>query len=186
MLKTAADSTLLIALEANWQTEMGSHATYVALAVKELNVRRRNVMRGLAASEKYHADLWAGRIRSLGAATPIYNGQALGQAESFIGLASGIDLVLRRLRVDERREIGRYQQQLLELSDAPSQAILSEVIADENEHYKVLSSLIRARPPIPKMEAKQAKLALAKLLAARRKSHPEAAGWLNDAIYAAN
>lgn len=73
-----------------------------------------------------------------------------------------------------------------ELADGPSLVILREVLSDENEHYKALSSLIRARPPLPNMETKQAKQALANLLAARRKRHPEAAGWVNDAVYAAN
>jgi VIT1/CCC1 family predicted Fe2+/Mn2+ transporter len=36
------------------------------------------------------------------------------------------------------------------------------------------------------MDGTQARVALAALLAARKKRHPEAAGWLNDAIYAAH
>ena len=72
------------------------------------------------------------------------------------------------------------------LLDEPTQIILREVIADENEHYKALSGLIRARPPLPTMDGTQAKVALAALLAARKKRNPEAAGWLNDAIYAAH
>jgi VIT1/CCC1 family predicted Fe2+/Mn2+ transporter/rubrerythrin len=186
MLKAVDNSGLLATLEANWQTEMEDCATYQALAVAELNPRRRNAMRGLAATEKYHADLWATRIGSLGGPKPIYNGKALGRAESFTGIAGGIDLVLRRLKVDERREIGRYKEQISDLPDEPSQAILREVIADENEHYKILSNLIGARPALPIMEKTQAKQALADLLAARRKRHPEAAGWVNDAIYAAH
>jgi VIT1/CCC1 family predicted Fe2+/Mn2+ transporter len=186
MLKIVGNSELLAALETNWQAEMKDYATYQALAVAELSPRRRNVMRGLAATEKYHADLWASRIRSLGGPKPLYGGKALGRAESFNGIAGGIDLLLRRLKVDERREIGRYKEQIPNLADEPSQVILQEVIADENEHYKILSNLIRSRPPIPAMEKKQAKEALADLLAARQKRHPEAAGWVNDAIYAAH
>jgi VIT1/CCC1 family predicted Fe2+/Mn2+ transporter len=115
----------------------------------------------------------------------VYSGKPNGRADSF-SVPGGIDIALRRLRIDERGEIARYTEQALELTDDSSQTILREIIADENEHYKVLSGLIRARPPLPNLEGPQAKLALAALLAARRKRHPEAAGWLNDAIYAAH
>lgn len=63
---------------------------------------------------------------------------------------------------------------------------MREVIADEDEHFKILSFLLRARPPLPEMDAIRARDALAALLAARNKRNPEAAGWLNDAIYAAH
>jgi VIT1/CCC1 family predicted Fe2+/Mn2+ transporter/rubrerythrin len=165
---------------------MEDRATYAAFAARETNARRRNVMRGLAAGESHHAELWAGRIHALGGPKSIYTGKTEGSAEPFIGLDGGIDLALRRLKINERRDIGRYKKQLLELSDEPSLGILREVIADENEHYKILSSLIRARPPLPKMENKQARQLLANLMAARQSKYPEAAGWVNDAIYAAN
>jgi VIT1/CCC1 family predicted Fe2+/Mn2+ transporter/rubrerythrin len=172
-------------LELNWQTEMEDHATYKALALKEPDSRRRYVLRGLAAAERHHALLWAEEISSLGGPKLIYQGTANGRAASFSG-AGGIDSELHRLRVDERTEIERYSKQALVLLDAPTQTILREVIADENEHYKALSGLIRARPPLPNMDGTQARVALAALLAARKKLHPEPAGWLNDAIYAAH
>ena len=71
----------------------------------------------------------------------------------------------------------------MEFTDLASQAILNEVIADEDEHYKSLSSLIRSRPPIQDLAGPQAKKALATLLAARRK---RPLSWVNDAIYAAH
>ena len=178
-------AALLSALELNWQTEMEDHATYKALALKEPDSRRRYVLRGLAAAERHHALLWAEEISSLGGPKLIYQGTANGRAASFSG-AGGIDSELHRLRVDERTEIERYSKQALVLLDAPTQTILREVIADENEHYKALSGLIRARPPLPNMDGTQARVALAALLAARKKLHPEPAGWLNDAIYAAH
>lgn len=67
MLKTNQHAALLSAFETNWQTEMENHATYRALALTELDPRRRYVMRGLAAAEKHHARLWAAEISSLGA-----------------------------------------------------------------------------------------------------------------------
>jgi rubrerythrin len=186
MLESKGNSGLLTTLEANWQAEMEDRATYQSFAAKELNSRRRNVMRGLAATEEHHADLWAGRIRALGGPESIYSGKADGRAESFVGLEGGVDLALRRLKVDERHNIVKYKKQLAELSDEPSLEILREVVADEHEHYRELSGLIRARPPLPAIDNEQARQALANLMAARQKKHPEASNWMNDAIYAAN
>ncbi|WP_263384812.1 VIT1/CCC1 transporter family protein [Granulicella arctica] len=177
---------LLAVLEANWQAEMEDHATYKALALGESDSRRRNILRGLAAAERHHALLWAEEISTLGGPPLIYSGPANGRADTLSGEAGGVDSELRQLRIHERSEIERYSKQSAELTDAACQKILLEVIADENDHYKTLSGLIRARPPLPTMDGSQAKKALDVLLAARAKRHPEAAGWLNDAIYAAH
>ena len=61
---------LLAALEANWQAEMEGYCTYTAFAKDEVDPQRRNALRGLAAEEKHHADLWARRIQELGAPAP--------------------------------------------------------------------------------------------------------------------
>ena len=165
---------------------MQDHATYKALASKELDARRRNVMRGLAAAEKYHAGLWAAEIATLEGDRPIYEGKPNGRFDLLSALPGGIDAELHRLRDHERSEIVRYGEQILTLKNKDCQGILLEVISDENDHYKTLSGLIRARPPLPAMDGTQARSALAALLAARRKRQPEAAGWLNDAVYAAH
>ena len=185
MPTTNQHAALLSALEVNWQTEMEDHATYRALALAELDSRRRYVMRGLAAAERHHARLWADEISSLDGPKLVYQGSANGRADCFLSMG-GVDSKLHRLRIEERSEIERYTKQALLLVDKPTQIILREVIADENEHYKALSGLIRARPPLPNMDGTQARVALAALLAARKKRHPEVAGWLNDAIYAAH
>jgi vacuolar iron transporter family protein len=185
MPESKGNSNLLTTLESNWQAEMDDQATYQGFAARELNARRRNVMRGLAATTKHHAELWADRIRALGGPESIYSGKASGRTESFVGLG-GVDVALRRLKVDQRHNIVKYKRQLAELRDEPSLEILREVVADEHEHYRALSGLIRTRPPLPATDNEQARQSLANLMAARQKKHPEAAGWMNDAIYAAN
>ncbi len=56
-------------------------------------------------------------------------------------------MALRRLEIDESRDIARYGQQLKELGDEPSIAILQKVIADEQDHYRELTELVRHRYP---------------------------------------
>jgi rubrerythrin len=136
---------LLAALEANWQAEIEGFNTYSALAKEETDPHRRNALRGLAAAEKQHADLWAGRIRELGGPEPSYAGDPSGQADSLANRIGGADLALRRLEIDEARDIAKYGKQLKTLGDQSSVAILQEVIADEREHYQTLGNLIRSR-----------------------------------------
>ena len=184
---TSSDNKkLLAALEANWQAEMEGHYTYTAFAKGEVDPQRRNALRGLAAAEKHHADLWARRIQELGVPVPQYTGEPSGQAGSLANRVGGDDLALRRLEIDESRDIAKYGKQLKVLGDPPSVAILEEVIADEREHYQTISNLIRSRRPLPVMSSEQAQEALDDLLAARDKGHTQTAGWVGDAIYGIN
>jgi vacuolar iron transporter family protein len=177
---------LLAALEANWQAEMEGHHTYSGLVKREDDPQRRNALRGLAAAEKHHAGLWAGRILELGGQVPQYTASESGQAESLTTRVGGADLALRRLEIDEGRDIAKYGKQLKALGDEPSIAILKEVIADEREHYQTLGNLIRSRRPLPAMSPERAQEELDSLLNARKEGHPQAAGWVGDAIYGVN
>lgn len=177
---------LLSVLEANWQTEMEGFHTYTALSRSESDPHRRNALRGLAMAEKHHADLWSGRIQALGRPEPQYTGNPDGQAASLALRIGGPDLALRRLEIDEGRDIARYAQQLKALGDQPSIAILEEVIADEREHYATLGNLIRSRGTLSALPLEQAQTALDDLVAARDKGHSQASGWVGDAIYGIN
>src|SRR5580693_7375477 len=183
---TASDKRLLDALEANWQAEMQGHYTYSALAKKEAEPHRRNALRGLATAEKHHADLWAGRIRELGEAEPEYTGDLSGQADSLANRIGGTDLALRRLEIDEGRDIAKYGKQLKLLGDQASINILQEVIADEREHYQTLGNLIRSRGALPALPSEQVQAAIDALVAARDKGHSHAASWVGDAVYGVN
>jgi vacuolar iron transporter family protein len=94
----------------------------------------------------------------------------------------GADLALRRLEIDEGRDIAKYGKHLKALGDQSRIAILEEVIADEREHYQTLGNLIRSRRPLPAMSPEHAQQALDDLLTARDKGHTRAAGWVGDAI----
>jgi VIT1/CCC1 family predicted Fe2+/Mn2+ transporter/bacterioferritin (cytochrome b1) len=186
VMTNSDNKRLLAALEANWQAEMVGHYTYAAFAKGEVEPQRRNALRGLAAAEKHHADLWASRIQELAGPVPRYTGDTSGEAASLANRVGGADLALRRLEIDEGRDIAKYGKQLKALGDQPSIAILEEVIADEREHYQTLGNLIRSRRPLPAMPPEQAQEALDDLLTARDKDRTQAAGWVGDAIYGVN
>jgi VIT1/CCC1 family predicted Fe2+/Mn2+ transporter len=142
----------------------------------------------MAVAEKEHAALWAGRLRELGEPEPVYRGKPAGDADSLKNRIGGDDLALRRLEIDESRDIAKYSQQLKALGDAPSLAILERVIEDEQEHYRELSKLIRRYPPKPGAPASgiDPKTLLEQLLAKRNQGRAHTAGWIGDAIYGVN
>jgi rubrerythrin len=175
-------------LEQNWQAEMTGHYTYRTLAEREPDSGRKQALESMATAEKEHAALWAARLQELGEPQPVYRGRQTGDADSLKNRIGGDDLALRRLEIDESRDIAKYSQQLKELGDAPSLAILNRVIEDEQEHYRELSSLIRRYPPRSGVRAPEAdpKTLLAQMLTKRNQGRAHTAGWIGDAIYGVN
>jgi VIT1/CCC1 family predicted Fe2+/Mn2+ transporter/rubrerythrin len=177
---------ILEILESNWQAEAQGSRTYETLADREADPTRRGAFRGLADAEKHHAELWADRIRALGGSEPIYKGPKTGEADTVANRVSDVSMALRRLELDESRDIAKYAKQLKELGDEPSIGILRRVLEDEREHYRILSGLIRNRRPMLQSSPEGARQALDELLASRQQGHPKAAGWIGDAIYGVN
>ena len=95
-------------LEQNWQAEMTGHFTYRALAERERDAGRKQALEHMAASEKEHAALWAARIQELGGREPVYRGKPTGDADSLKNRIGGDHLALRRLEIDESRDIAKY------------------------------------------------------------------------------
>jgi VIT1/CCC1 family predicted Fe2+/Mn2+ transporter/rubrerythrin len=173
-------------LESNWQAEMQGFHTYQTLADRETDPAQLSAFRTLSSAEKHHADLWADRIRALGGSEPVYEGSKTGEVDTIPNRVGGVGMTLRRLELDESRDIEKYAKQLTELGDESSVNILNQVLEDEREHYQLLGSLIRNRCPIPQSSPEQAKQALDGLMAARQQGHPKASGWVGDAIYGVN
>ena len=188
MATSSEDAKLLTILCQNWQAETEGAHTYKALADRETDPLRKKTLQHLAQAEQQHAALWAGRILELGAPVPTYTGRQEGEAGSLITRMGGSSFALRRLEIEESRDIAKYAQQLKELGDAKSTSILNIVLRDEKDHYQELVSLLRDR------YGKQAlaetrddpKTLLDSLLARRSGSSRQAAGWIGDAIYGVN
>ncbi|MBT9331908.1 VIT1/CCC1 transporter family protein [Paracidobacterium acidisoli] len=185
---SARQRKLLAALAENWQAEMSGYYTYNTLASRESDPLRSKTLHHLAKAELEHAELWAKRIAELGGTAPKYRGRPTGDADSMVNRIGGSQMALRRLEIDESRAIAHYGRQLQELGDEPSVAILRKVIEEEKEHYCELSDLIRRR--YPKTVAAETPLAakaqLEELLAKRKDTGRQTAGWIGDAIYGVN
>jgi len=187
ILSGARNKKILAALEGNWQAEMEGYHTYNTLADRDSDPVRAQVMRHLAQAEIEHATLWEGRIKELGGPEPVYSGGPGGQADSLANRAGGMRMALRRLEIEESRDIARYGEQLKALGDEGSVAILEHVIQDERDHYRELGSLIRGHYTAPGGGPKiEAKAVLEELLAKRSQGRKQPGAWIGDAIYGVN
>jgi predicted membrane protein (TIGR00267 family) len=185
-MDTRDQEHLVDALTHNWQTEMRGYHTYNTLSMRTIDPQQCRSLYSLALAEQHHADLWAARLKELGAEVPQYDGSEAGEADSLANRIGGFDLALRRLELDESRDIARYGKQIQDLGDPPTIDILNQVIEDERDHYATLGNLIRHHMPQTQLDPLQAKQALEQLSAARDKGKPRAASWIGDAIYGVN
>ncbi|HVU45755.1 MAG TPA: VIT1/CCC1 transporter family protein [Terracidiphilus sp.] len=186
-LSNARAKKVLEALEANWQAEMEGYHTYQTLADRDTDPVRAQVLRHLAQAEIEHATLWAERIKELGGPEPVYKGSPGGEADSLATRAGGIRMALRRLEIEESRDIARYGEQLKALGDEGSVAILEHVIEDEREHYRELGSLLRGHYTAPAGAHKiDPKAVLEEMLAKRNNGRKQPGAWVGDAIYGVN
>ena len=187
ILSNARMKKVLAALEGNWQAEMEGQHSYQALADRDTDPVRAQVLRHLAAAEWEHATLWADRIAELGGPAPVYHGKPGGDADSLASRAGGVRMALRRLEIEESRAIASYGEQLKVLGDEGSIAILEHVIEDEKDHYRELGSLLRGHyalaPGSPKIDPKSV---LEELLAKRNQGRKQPGAWIGDAIYGVN
>ncbi len=179
-------------LEQNWQAEMTGYQTYRTLAEREPDTLRKQTLERMAQAEKEHAALWAERLRAIGEPVPVYRGKPGGDADTLRTRLGGDDLALRRLEIEESRDIARYSKQLKALGDEASLAILNRVIEEEQDHYRELSSLIRRQPArgggrgAESKTIADPKTLLEQLLTRRNQGRSQTAGWIGDAIYGVN
>src|ERR1700736_1126057 len=59
---------------------------------------------------------------------PIYEGSKTGEADTVANRVGGVSMALRRLELDESRDIAKYAKQLKDLGDEPSINILTQVL----------------------------------------------------------
>ena len=186
-MSSAKLKKVLAALEGNWQAEMEGYHTYLALAERDSDPVRSQVLRHLAGAEWEHAALWHGRILELKGPEPVYQGKPGGDADSLASRAGGVRMALRRLEIEESRAIASYGEQLQSLGDEESLAILEHVIEDEKDHYKELGSLLRGHySPPPGSHTINAKAVLEEMLAKRSQGRKQPGSWIGDAIYGVN
>jgi VIT1/CCC1 family predicted Fe2+/Mn2+ transporter/rubrerythrin len=162
----------LRALEKSWYREMEAAATYRALAEREKNPRRRDVLQKLTTAELGHAAKWEARIRELGGTPPDPSAVKPG-----LGLAlqmASPEVVFRKLEANEARDLAA-DRALTSVLDEKSLAVLHEIAADDKDHAKILRVLGGPQSPRSALD-----------LILKKERHVSGAGWVSDAIYGIN
>jgi VIT1/CCC1 family predicted Fe2+/Mn2+ transporter/rubrerythrin len=171
-------SRFVEALRHAWRQEQVSERIYRALARRESNETRRDVLLRLAETEKGHGERWAARLRELGAAPPPYRDSLRDRIWRWALVHSGTDNALKRIESSEGDDVEMYQSlERLAPSDT-DRATIRSVRHDEEVHGGAMQ-----RITVPASTGPQARL---DTILHRESWHRHGAGWIGQAIYGAN
>lgn len=172
MVKQDAQAQKLYRL--NWLDEKQGAATYRALASEEKDSSRKAILLKMAEAEERHASRWAERIVEQGGKVPTGEVKPLRGPIMALRFAD-LNAALRKVEVDEHKDIQKYASQAGVLTDPASQALLKEVGGDEEEHARVLQ-MMTGPAPRSRLES----------ILRREKWHVTTGSWIGDAIYGVN
>src|SRR5579859_2296699 len=170
-MSSQSQQKLIDTLKRNYQAEMEGAATYRALAQREKDAHRADVIRRMADNEEQHATRWAGRLKELGIEPPSGPFKAL-RSIMLSARASSIDNALRKLEAGEDATVEDYRNQAATLGDAGVSEIATELIKDEQRHSQSLQSMVtNPRDPQSRLSA-----------ILRGEKHASTGSWIGDAI----
>ncbi len=167
---------LIAALSQNWLREIEGMRTYRALAERENDRSRRNVLNKLAEAEERHAQRWERKLQELGAHVPEEKYSFTSQLKGWARRQLGTEAALRHMEGEEDRDIARYEAQASSIDDAEAQDMLREVRREEESHGRVIREIISPIGPQGMLD----------VMLRRERWHKRGGGWLGDAIYGAN
>ena len=162
----------LQALAKSWHREAEAAATYLALAEREKDPRRRDILMKLVAAEQEHAAKWEARIRELGGTVPDPS-----TVKSALGLSLQLaspEVVFRKLEANEAKDQAA-DQSLTSVLDEKSLALLHEISKDDKEHAMILRVLGGPQTPRTALD-----------LILKKERHVTGANWVSDSIYGVN
>ncbi|MGH7903087.1 MAG: VIT1/CCC1 transporter family protein [Candidatus Dormibacteraceae bacterium] len=162
-----------------WRGELEANAVYQALAARERDPRRADVLRRMGEAEVKHRGLIEQRLRELGVEPPPPETVRLSRWRRLQVRTAPIERVMLAQEAAEEAEIDdRYRRPT---GDAATDRVLSEIREDEQEHHAQLG-LMRA-DPAGRSSPAQARL---DRIIGRERWHRTGSGWISGAIYGAN
>ena len=187
MLTGAKTKKILAALEGNWQAEMEGYHTYQALADRDTDPVRAQVLRHLARPSGSTPRSGRAASRSWAARSPSTRAAPAARPTRWPTAPAACAWPCAASRSRRAATSPRYGEQLKALGDEGSIAILEHVIEDEKDHYRELGSLLRGHysrsAGAPKIDAKAV---LEEMLAKRNQGRKQPGAWIGDAIYGVN
>lgn len=167
---------LIEALQKNYSAEMESAATYRALAMREKDAHRADVIQRMAENEEQHAARWSGRLKEIGVQPT--SGPFRPRVDVMLSAyVSSIDTALRKLEAGEDAMVVEYNHQAATLGDPETARIIDELIKDEQRHAQSLKTMAGgdSHGPLSRLNA-----------ILRGEKHASTGSWIGDAIYGVN
>jgi len=163
----------------SWRAEIEARAVYQALADREKDPRRAEVLRRMADSEGGHRTRLEERMTAMGIAIPDATQVNLPLWKRLQVLVAPVDRVLVMQEKAEESEItDRY---LRPTGDAQTDELLGDIRKDERSHSSNLSAMAKARGPHDSNPSARLNQILS-----RESWHQTGSGWISGAIYGAN
>lgn len=177
-MKAIGQSKFVKGLQQAWHKEQLSERIYRALAQREANEVRRNVLLNLAETEHRHGERWAARLRELGAELPAYRESLRDRVWRWALVQSGTDNALKRIESSENDDTEMYES-LAQLAPSDTdRTAIQAVLHDEEVHGGAMQ-----RISAPASTGPQAML---DTILHRESWHRRGGGWIGQAIYGAN
>jgi VIT1/CCC1 family predicted Fe2+/Mn2+ transporter/rubrerythrin len=161
-----------------WRDEKLSAVNYRALAAKERNPERKNILIRLAEAEDRHAESWERRLRELGADPGLFEESPAEKMRRMVLLKSDTGTAVQMLEAGEAEADKLYD---LLLTNAPAESdrtALLEAQREERAHSKILEEFQTPRHHHPQVR-------LDNILRGER-WHVRGGGWIGQAIYGVN
>jgi len=161
-----------------WHKEQISERIYRALAQREANEVRRNVLLKLAETEKRHGERWAARLRELDAETPPYRESLRDRVWRWALVHSGTDNALKRIESSESDDTEMYESLAYLAPSDTDRTAIQAVLHDEEVHGGAMQRISGPASIGPQ--------AMLDTILHRESWHRHGGGWIGQAIYGAN
>jgi VIT1/CCC1 family predicted Fe2+/Mn2+ transporter/rubrerythrin len=172
------DKQFLAGLRQAWRDEMLSARNYRALAQREKNEEKRNILGRMAEAEERHAETWAKRLRELGAEPGQFSESLIDRIRRWILLKSDTEVAAKLLEAGEGEADKLYDMLIGQAASEQDRLSLQEARRDEHTHSRMLEEFEGRTPHHP-----QRKL---DTILGRETWHVRAGGWIGQAIYGVN
>jgi len=177
----AADDHKRRLLEA-WRGEVQAQQVYELLAARESDARRSQILRKLAAAEVTHRQRLERRMSELGVAVPDPSSVGLSWWQRLQARLAPVERVLAAREAAESDEVTTTYGG--STGDERTDAMLSEIAADEREHADTIRAMLGADGG-EQSAVGNAGRRLERILS-RERGHRAGGGWVSGAIYGAN
>ncbi|MBI5477084.1 MAG: VIT1/CCC1 transporter family protein [Ignavibacteriales bacterium] len=166
-------------LKQAWRDEMLSAHNYRALAEREKNPQKKNILIRMAEAEERHAETWANRLHQFDIQTDKFSESITERFRRWILLKSDSEVAAKMLEAGESQADKLYDVLLNNAQSETDKSSILEAQKEEHVHSKVLEEF--SHPSTSHLPQSR----LEKILG-REKWHVQAGGWIGQAIYGVN